>query len=369
MKTSILYLTEGGGMLASRIEASLKGSSIFNCRGKLQEVVRSTWDTSDAIIFIMATGIVVRSIASLLKDKYSDPAVVVCDERGRFAISLLSGHAGGANSLATRISEITGGRAVITTASDVLGHTAFDLWATKQGLVPSDRAAMTRAMGKLVNIGKLRLWSSIPIPELPLDIEPSHLPENADVIITFRQVSETVSETVNDDACILHAPVLFAGIGCNRGTSAEQIGHAVSEAFSVNGLALQSLAAIGTIDLKKDETGLVQFAHSMDIPLLFFTKDQLNSVAGCSFSKAAMKATGAQGVAEPAALLASCAGKGAVLSPDSGSFPRHISAALETHAECNAQLIVRKMKWKDVTVAVALDTSQWWEQGLEPQTW
>ena len=336
MKISVLYLTGGGAKLADRIAASLENAHALNCRGNLMNLVQRAWTESDAIIFIMAAGIVVRGIAPLLSDKHSDPAVVVCDERGRFAISLLSGHIGGANELAERVASITGGKAVITTASDVLGRTALDLWAAELGLVASDRSAMTRAMGRLVNQGSIKIYSEVPLPKLPSDIRAVQSPESADIIVSFR----TAGEIAQYKACPLHPPVLSAGIGCNRGTSASQISDALSEACRVNGLALQSVARIATIDLKRDEEGLIELASSAGLPLLFFSKDQLNRVEGCSFSHAAMKATGARGVAEPAAILASLNGK----------------------------LIVRKMKWKDVTVALALDSSPWWEQGLEPGT-
>ena len=371
MKTSILYLTEGGARLASRISSALNDSCIFDCRGKLQETVSRQWSRSDAIIFIMAAGIVVRTIAPYLKDKYEDPAVVVCDEQARFAISLLSGHAGGANSLARQVAEIIKGTPVITTASDVLGRTALDLWAREHGLVPADRKALTRAMGKLVNNGKLRVWSSLPLPALPEDMEKLNSPEKADVIITCGSLHDAPSQTASEtgmDPCILYAPVLSAGIGCNRGTASEQISRAVSEAFSANGLSLQSLSRIGTIDLKKDEDGLVQFARSLNIPLLFFTKEQLNSVKGCGFSKAAMKATGARGVAEPAALLAASSGMKPAHARTSPGETQGAWLTQGTCGDCQAELIVRKMKWKDVTVAVAKDTCQWWEQARAPQT-
>ena len=130
------------------------------------------WADYGEIVCIMAAGIVVRTVAPLLRDKYQDPAVVVCDERGRFAVSLLSGHLGGANDLARRVAELTGGQAVLTTASDVLGRTALDLWCRDLGLIPADKAALTRAMGLLVDRGGLTVWSRYPLPPLPADLTP-----------------------------------------------------------------------------------------------------------------------------------------------------------------------------------------------------
>ncbi len=345
MKTNILYITEGGGRLAQKISSRLsETSTVTECREHLADIVTRAWERYDSLVFIMATGIVVRVIAPLLKDKHSDPAVVVCDERGNFAISLLSGHVGGANRLAEKIAAVTGGQPVITTASDVLGHTALDLWAEKLRLVVADPAAMNRAMGRLVNRGFVRLHSEVPLPELPPDIIRVEQRDKADIVISYRTLGEetdTGHKGKRDTRCLLHPPVLSVGMGCNRGTSAQQIGQAMSDACLENGLALQSVARIATIDIKRDEAGLIEFARDSGLKLIFFTKEQLNSVENVSHSDAVMKATGAKGVSEPAAILASG----------------------------NGRLLVRKMKWKDVTTAIALDTSPWWEQAQGQQTW
>jgi len=151
-KTAIYTLTEAGTKTAAKLAGKLPdiklfipvkfqstassenipSTSFFNS-GEFTALVGSNWDKYGAHIFIMATGIVVRKIATLLKDKTIDPAVVVCDEKGNFAISLLSGHIGGANRLAEKVAEIIKGEAVITTATDIQGLTAFDEIATIKG--------------------------------------------------------------------------------------------------------------------------------------------------------------------------------------------------------------------------------------------
>ncbi|MCI5211182.1 MAG: cobalamin biosynthesis protein CbiG, partial [Candidatus Electrothrix sp. ATG2] len=117
--TAIIPLTKGGKQLAQRLTTLLPGSEIVSNKGNIHHTLAQAWQNYDHLICIMATGIVVRSIAPLLQDKTVDPAVVVCDEQGRFAVSLLSGHLGGGNALAHKIAELLGGQAVITTASDV----------------------------------------------------------------------------------------------------------------------------------------------------------------------------------------------------------------------------------------------------------
>ena len=317
-KIAILALTKGGLQLAEQLAAGLVGSRIFLCRGRLQKTLHQCWQEHDGLICIMATGIVVRTLAPLLEDKRLDPAVVVCDEQGRFAVSLLSGHLGGGNVLARQVAEILDGQAVITTASDVLGRTALDLWARELDLQIVDKRALTRVMGKLVNQGSVTLYSDYPLPELPEDIKLQSDPENADLVLTCRTDLQT-------DGVALYPKALVAGIGCNRNTPAVEIEQALQEACLENKLALESVRSLASIDLKNDEVGLLEFAERRGYTIDFYNRDQLNGVENVSTSAAVLKATGAKGVAEPAAVLASGGG----------------------------HLLVRKMKWTNVTVAIA----------------
>jgi len=317
-KIAILYLTRGGGRLASRLTPLLPQSTVYPCKGTLRQTIVSCWQEYDHLVCIMATGIVVRMIAPLLADKRTDPSVIVCDEKGRFAISLLSGHIGGGNGLAEKIAAGVGGQAVITTASDVLGHTALDLWAEELGLVVADKPAFTKVMGKLVNTGRITLYAGFPLPPLPADIVRVDHPEKADLVISCRSKKYL-------GAVLLNPRALVAGMGCNRHTPAEEFDVALAEACSEHGLALQSVRSLASIDLKSDEAGLLEFAKTRGYHIDFYDRDQLNGVDGVSTSAAVLKATGAKGVAEPAAVLAAGGGR----------------------------LLVKKMKWKNVTVAIA----------------
>lgn len=317
-KTAILPLTRGGRQLADRLSRLLPCCTVFPCRGRVQQTLQQCWQEYDSLICIMATGIVVRTLAPLLTDKRRDPAVVVCDERGRFAISLLSGHLGGGNALAEQVAGLLAGQAVITTASDVLGRTALDLWAADLGLAVADQRSLTRVMGKLVNQGAVSLYSDYPLPELPADIERQEQAETADLVITSRTDVQTVG-------AVLHPQALIAGIGCNRNTPAAEIEQALQECCAEHSLALPSVRSLASIDLKDDEPGLLDFARSRGYRVDFYSRDQLNGVDGVATSAAVFKATGAKGVAEPAAVLAAGGGR----------------------------LLVRKMKWTNVTVAIA----------------
>ena len=154
MRLSLICFTGAGAKLGARLLKELKLSG-HECRGyvlekflnpfhetngleplksSLQEWTGNQFETREGLIFIGAAGIAVRAIAPWVKDKRTDPAVVVIDDSGRFSISLLSGHLGGANGLAEETAKLTGGIPVITTATDIHGRFAVDNFAKEQGL-------------------------------------------------------------------------------------------------------------------------------------------------------------------------------------------------------------------------------------------
>jgi cobalt-precorrin 5A hydrolase len=323
MKIAILAITVGGRRLAERLAGALGAARVLPRENKVAVSLKEAWTDYDALVCIMSVGIVVRAIAPLCRDKYADPCVVVLDETGKFAVSLLSGHLGGGNSLAGRIARITGGVPVITTASDTLGLTALDMWARdNELLLRSPRPMMTEAAARMVNAGSLRIFTDCDISGLPEDFRRVDLSGDADIIVSAR--------TNNANGVVHFSPRnLLMGIGCNRGTAAAAIEEAVDETCRRNGLDRQALAGCATIDAKIDEQGLLQFAQRNTMPVHYFNRDRLNEVAGIAESEYAMAALGVKAVAEPAAILA--AGIGGR----------------------QGRLIIRKMKWKDVTTAVA----------------
>jgi len=323
MNIAILAVTAGGDDLARKLSAGYPSASILARDGKkVSEILAANWDRFDGFVCIMATGIVVRAIAPLLQDKRHDPAVVVCDERGKHAISLLSGHIGGGNALARLVAAILGGSAVITTASDTLGHTALDLWAREKELRPDSKKALTSASAKLVNNGKLHIFSEFPARALPGDFQQVDAPEKADVIIGQHS---TYPEVDKEHTLILHPPTLVIGIGCNRNTPESEIAEAQCELFDELNLSAFSIRNLASIDKKNDEQGLLDFAGNRGWHIDFFDNSRINSLTNLEISSAAMKAVGAIGVAEPTALL---------------------SAGSDL-------LLCRKRKWKNVTMAIA----------------
>lgn len=324
MKIVIIALTTGGKKLAEKILA-LQADCFFDKRDiPVFEKISDCWKQRvDGIICIMATGIVVRAINSVCHDKTKDPCILVLDENGQFVISLLSGHLGGGNQLATKIATQIGAQAVITTASDVTGHTALDLWAKKNNLFVENSKKLTEKSAHLINTGKIKIYSDCTIESLPDDFEQVTEHDCADII-----VSHTVFPRC--DALFLRPGNLAVGIGCNRNTPQHAIHKAVHELFVEYRFSMDSIHFFASIDLKNDEQGLLNFATKEDVVIKFYNKDQLNGVENVSISTAVLKATGAKGVAEPAAILAAGSATG------------------------TGKLIVRKKKWKDVTAAVAI---------------
>lgn len=324
MKTAIIALTAGGYKLAEKI-CALQDDTVVDARTiPVAEKMASLWQQDiGAIVCIMAAGIVVRAIAPLCQDKRKDPCVLVLDERGNFVISLLSGHIGGGNKLALELADKLNAQAVITTASDVTGHTALDLWAEKNNLLVDDTDKLTKMCAKLVNKNSLRVFTDCGVECLPHDFENVLTWKDADIIVSDSIFTES-------DALILRPCRLTVGLGCNRGTGAMDFEIAVSELFAEHQLSRKAICGYASIDLKSDEAGMLKFVENEKIPLEFYSKDTLNTVDGVASSAVVYKATGAKGVAEPAAILAAQTRVG------------------------SGELIVRKQKWKDVTAAVAV---------------
>lgn len=355
IKTAIFYLTESGLSLAKRLKALYSDSQILKVNS---EVIPEIWGNCKNLICIMATGIVVRTIAPLIKDKKTDPAVVVLDEKGKFAISLLSGHIGGANEIAKEIANFLGGQAVITTASDVNNMPSIDLWARENDLIIENWDTIPEISTRFLNSGELKVYSDVDI-ELPEEFQKTSNPEAADVVITNKLKIPPCPPLIKGgwgdySGCRINGQLnvrpknLVIGIGCNSGTSEGEIENAVKNTLGENNLSFLSIQSIATIDKKGDEQGLIAFAKKYTLEINTFTSDELNSIifslqpsaacGGFSLSEAALKATGAIGVAEPAALLSSGDDK----------------------------LLVPKQKIGNVTVAVAEQKSKVRSQKLSP---
>lgn len=276
----------------------------------LPVLVAGTFARFAGHLFVTAAGIAVRAIAPHLEDKTRDPAVVVLDQEGRFAVSLLSGHLGGANDLARLAAALTGGRAVLTTATDTAGFSAPDLLARRRGLTVENpemirevNAALLR--GEEVQVfdpeGWLGLTGTEPGYRL-LARMVDHRPDRPGVWTDFQE------GTGPPGVLLLRPPCLHLGVGCRRGVPAREILTAVRSLFFGNGLALASLASLGSAEIKRDEPGLLEAAAELGLAPRFLSLDQLGRIPVPHPSATVAKHIGVPSVCEAAALLMSAGG-------------------------------------------------------------
>lgn len=323
MIRAIIAVSSGGLATALKIARELPGD-IFApekyCREparplpcRLKEFMGDIFQNYREIILVMSCGIAVRSIASYLESKVKDPAVVVLDETGHHVISLLSGHLGGANELAAKVADVTGGTAVITTASDNLGLEAVDMLAKKHGLVIEDMEAVKKVTSVLINGGKAAVikdgWQG-PVDDRIVTVTWEELEQvcpDALIYIGNRRIPKKLHLEI--PAASLRIPKLVLGVGCRRGTNPEDLFRAVEELFQYHGLALKGIKAVATIDVKKDEKAIICLAERLGVPLKIVERQDILPIESrfvCSdFVK---KSIGVGCACEPAAYLVSGAG-------------------------------------------------------------
>jgi cobalt-precorrin 5A hydrolase len=348
-KLAIWAVTPNGAELIERLADSLPDADIYvsqsldlkgfshNRFEKLSAVVEEKFDRYSGHIFIMATGIVVRVLAPLIQGKTRDPAVVVVDDLGKNAISLLSGHIGGANELTCKIARIIQANPVITTATDVNRVPAIDVMAMENGLTIENPGAIKNVNMALVKKKQIDVHDPFNFIEKKLlslkTASFRKLPYN------IKQISQQFDINRNpilyiDDAVVdlpsqvlvLRPPTLAAGIGSNRGTDSQEINDLLRQVLDTNHLALSSLTCLASIDVKNDEAGLIEVAKTLGLPLIFYGREELNQVTGIKNPSAVVeKHIGVKSVCEAAAILASR----------------------------NGMLIVPKNSTKNVTVAIA----------------
>lgn len=252
---------------------------------------------ADALIFVGSCGIAIREIAPHVRDKRTDPAVVCVDELGRYSISLLSGHIGGANGLASAIASGIGAIPVITTATDINERFSVDSWAARNGFAICD-IRCAKAVSAAI------LERDIPL-SCDFDIA-SDLP-NGLVLGEEGELGICVSFRTNEpfDRTLRVVPkVLHVGIGCRRGACASLVRTAVETVLRENDLDPRSVKCVASIDLKANEEGLLQYCRSIGVTPDFYSSDDLMAVSGkFAVSEFVRSVTGVDTVCERAALM------------------------------------------------------------------
>ena len=296
MKESIALtaFTERGRELAQRLAVSMNGT--VRTDENLADWTTAQFGKREALVFIGAAGIAVRSIAPHIQSKATDPAVVCVDESGHWVIPLLSGHLGGANALARRIAALTGGEAVITTATDLNGRFAVDLWAKQQNMAVLQPERIKTVSAKILCGESITIECPYPVSGDVPDLV--RLGSPGDVLVSYRAEETDVLQLV--------PRVLAIGVGCKRNTGAGMLEAAFREFCAERGIRSEAIVQAASIDLKQDEAGLLSFCKSRGWPLRFYSADELRGIDGDFTASAFVESTtGVDNVCERAAVLVS----------------------------------------------------------------
>ena len=312
---------------ASPDAAATAGARLYDL--PLRPVLQDLFGRCGGLVAFLPVGATVRLLAPALGDKRRDAAVVCVDDGGQYAVSLLSGHTGGADALARRVAAAIGAQAVVTSASDALGMPAVDLIGREQGWrIEASATDLTRAAAAVVNGWPVALWLD---PETgvcwPEERPPSdNIVAVGDLADAFRgdyaaalAVSDRIVAGGPDAArpvALYRPPTLVAGIGCRRGVSMAHLRALLADTLRAHGLAPGSLAKIATADIKADEAGIMELAAELEVPVQVYGAAELEAAGRRlpdATPSAAQELLGVYGVAEPAAALA--AGAGRLLAP------------------------------------------------------
>ncbi|NBG87089.1 cobalt-precorrin 5A hydrolase [Isachenkonia alkalipeptolytica] len=373
MSWGIITLTQNSLHLGLRVKDSLKDNGTLYAPEKIinsyrneiiesidqpfKSFVKSIYQKHQGMIFIMAAGIVVRSLEGLLEHKSKDPGVIVMDEKGEFIIPILSGHLGGANEMAIVLAEKLKATPVITTASDVQGKMAVDMLAKKLGFAFVDFNAATKLSGKIVNDEKVVVFTEVPLPDwvekyFPvLRCSKEQLPDKVQehsggaIIVSSRnlgkelgskpvrkhksereskkdngQESEQAGEEGNEQGSKqawehkfnsayriqLYPKNLILGIGARKNVSASHVRRSIEAVLKDFGYSALSIKHFATVDVKEKEPGILEGIKEFNRPLKIISREEIKTVEGSFEGSNFVKETlGILAVAEPAAYLSS----------------------------------------------------------------
>ena len=293
-----LSFTARGKALSEQLRAVLGGAA--SCTRDASAPTLPGWTADNfprkrALVYVGAAGIAVRAIAPYLRGKAVDPAVIAVDECGRFAVPLVSGHLGGANDLARRIASVTGGTAVITTATDLHGLFAVDEWARRHNCAVIPVSGIKTVSAKILNGETIRVYSAFPIAgEPPAGVAYAEADgvELPDVWVDVRR----------RPSLSLVPRVLTLGVGCRRGTDADTLQRRFSALCDKYELFPEAFRAAATIDIKAHEPGLLTFCAAHGWKLHAYRVDELRRVPGTFTASAFVECqTGVDNVCERAA--------------------------------------------------------------------
>ena len=312
----IIAFTQRGLALAEHVCAQLpEGCNGEVCTNKAEarNWLTENFQRKDTFLFICAAGIAVRYIAPLIRSKDVDPAVVVMDEFGRYAVPILSGHLGGANEAAAELAAMTGSTVVLTTATDVNGSFAVDVWSKYSGCTIADISSIKTVSSAILRGEKVGLQSGFPFAgklpeELTLD------PAEIGICVSFNEELKPFPQTMN-----VVPKIVTLGVGCRKAASPEGFERFILGVLAENKISIRAIEKIASIDLKKYEKCILAFSDKYQIPFVTYSAEELKQAEGVFTSSDFVKSiTGVDNVCERSASLGS--GNGTrILSKTSGS--------------------------------------------------
>lgn len=264
----------------------------------IRDCVGEWFNKVDAIVFISAAGIAVRSIAPFIKHKSVDPAVVVVDEKGKFSISLLSGHSGGANELAEKIGSMLGALPVVTTATDREGKFAVDDFARKNRLIIKNWELAKKIAVDILEGNKIGIYSEIVLEgKMPEELYLCSLSESK-IIISYRKQSDNILQLI--------PKIVAVGIGCRKNTSEDKIAFAINSCLKEENIMSEAVVMVSSINIKKEEKGITDYCKKMNLPFITYSAEELKNVYGDFASSDFVESiTGVSNVCERSAVAVS----------------------------------------------------------------
>ena len=301
-KIAILSITNNGRELALKIKESMKNVDVFFIKKDtdykndevivvnqgLKEFIPQVFDKYDYLVFIMATGIVVRTIAPLIISKFSDPAILVMDEKGNNIISLLSGHMGGANEMTLYMSDLINSHPVITTATDVNKKSSLDMIAKKlNGHIDDFRDNVLKINSMLVNNEEVHLYIDgnykINHQGFTLYDEKTDLDKvrNLVVVTNKKDINKMLNkniENLNEKIIKVTPKDIVIGVGCKKNTDSKHMKNSLIKFLAEYNIDINAVKEIGSIEIKKDEKAIIDLAKFLDVKFKTFSVEEISKV-------------------------------------------------------------------------------------------
>ena len=304
-KVAIISITKNGDKIMNTILRDgryeyVPYRSAVSKKEKMSNIVKDIFDDVDAIVFTCSLGICVRVIAPFIKSKKTDPAVVCIPNGGLMAISVLSGHLGGANKLATELAGILGAQPIITTATDIMGIKAPDIIAKENGLYIDSMADCKKISSILVDSGEVAILDEDGIIKEP-GYKEYNENERYEGIITITNKADRYY----DNCLKLIRRNIVLGIGCRKNYDPEQMKTQVLDKLKEMNLHEKSIAVVCSIDIKAQEPAIMELSKYFGVPYKTFTAKQILKVENLfKVSEFVKSAIGVGAVAEPCVYLA-----------------------------------------------------------------